>query len=147
MPREVASTVSHALAAPTSYCALRFGVPLFAKDSWETARAKTGACCAQVTLPGTSTLTNLAKFSGSSLVATMYAHGCSLLLEGAQRAASKRLVSTSGATGLSPKARGLQRSLMKSCTGQSVGALLCITLPFAIQSCSGLGGKFSEPVW
>src|SRR6202162_4167199 len=130
MPWEVASTVSHALAAPTSYCALRFGLPLFAKDSWATARAKTGACCAQVTLPGTSTLTSLAKLSGSSLVATMYAHGCSLLLEGAQRAASNKLCSTSGAMGLSLKARGLQRSAMKSCTGKSVGALLCTNVSF-----------------
>src|ERR1700730_12344872 len=141
MPREVASTVSHALAAPTSYRALRFGVPLFANANSATARAKTGACCAQVTLPGTSTPTNLAKFSGSSLVATIYAHGRSLLLEGAQRAASKRLVSNSGAMGLSLKARGLQRSVMKSCTGKSVGALLCMRIPFAIQSCGGLGGK------
>src|ERR1700730_12112400 len=104
MPREVASTVSHELAAPTSYCALRFGVPFFVNASSATASAKTGACCAQVTLKGTSTLINLAKFSASSLVATMYVHGCSLLLEGAQRAASKRLESTSGATSLSLKA-------------------------------------------
>src|ERR1700730_16114512 len=137
MPREVASTVSHALAAPTSYSALRFGVPLFANDSWATARAKTGACCAQVALPGTSTLTNLAKFSGSSLVATRYAHGCSLLLDGAHRAASKRLASTSGATGLSLKARGLQRSAIKSCTGKSVGALLCMNVSF----------RYSELQW
>src|ERR1700688_4731698 len=147
MPREVASTVSHALAAPTSYSALRFGVPVFAKDSWATARAKTGACCAQVTLPGTSTLTNLAKFSGSSLVATIYAHGCSLLLEGAQRAASKRLASTSGATGLSLKARGLQRSVMKSCMGQSVGALLCMNGSFRCLERQWRQTKFSEPAW
>src|ERR1700693_4325126 len=147
MPWEVASTVSHALAAPTSYCALRFGLPLFAKDSWATARAKTGACCAQVTLKGTSTLTNLAKFSASSLVATIYAHGCSLLLEGAQRAASKRLASASGARGLSLKARGLHRSAMKSCAGKSVGALLCITFPFAFRAAVASEGKFSAPAW
>src|ERR1700737_232085 len=130
MPREVASTVSHARAAPTSYCALRFGAPLLAKANSDTARAKTGACWAQVTLEDTNTLTNLAKFSASSLVATIYAHGCSLLLEGAQRAASKRLASTSGATGLSLKARGLQRSATKSCTGKSVGALLGMKFSF-----------------
>src|ERR1700733_1272422 len=128
-PREVASTVSHALAAPTSYCALRFGVPLLAKANSTTASAKNGACWAQVTFEGTKTLTSVAKFSASPLVAAIYAHGCSLLLEGAQRAASNRLCSTSGATGLSLKARGLQRSAMKSCTGKSVGALLCMNVP------------------
>src|SRR4029077_4910595 len=109
----------------------------FANDSSATASAKTGACRAQVTLKGTSTLTNLAKFSGSSLVATMYAHGCSLLLDGAQRAASNKLCSTSGATGLSLKARGLQRSAIKSCTGKSVGALLCMNVSF----------RYSEQQW
>jgi len=36
-------------------------------------------------------LRTLSKFSLSSFVATMYAQGCVLLLEGAQRAASKML--------------------------------------------------------
>src|SRR5215813_7982179 len=48
-------------------------------------------------------------------------HGCSLLLEGAQRAASKRLRNVSGATYRSAKARGLQRLAMSSWIGNSAG--------------------------
>src|SRR5450432_1000157 len=113
-PRDAASTVSHALAAPTSYCALRLGFPVFANDNCATAKASTAAFFAQLALAATSTPASFAKFSASSLAATMYAQGCSLLLEGAQRAASNRLTNTSGATLLSLNARGLQRSAIIS---------------------------------
>ena len=58
------------------------------------------------------------------------------LLEGAQRAASNRLRRISGETGLSAKARGLQRSRINSCTGNSVAAVFCMlffSLPFAVR--------------
>src|SRR5579862_60995 len=56
----------------------------------------------------------------------MKAHGCSLLLEGAQRAASKRLRKTSGAISFWAKARGLQRARRRSRIGYSVGARFCM---------------------
>src|ERR1700746_1943084 len=73
-------------------------------------------------LNSTSGCRALAKFSWSARVATINAHGCSLLLEGAQRAASKRLRRSAEEMALSEKARGLQRSRINSCTGYSVGA-------------------------
>src|SRR5262249_8758128 len=117
------------LAAPTSYWALRFGALFLAKASSATAITSTGACLAQFALNSISAPRDFSKFSGSSLVATMYAHGCSLLLEGAQRAASKRLRRTSDETGLSLNARGLHRFLIKSWTAYSTGAVLFIINP------------------
>src|SRR5215813_7151248 len=117
------------LAAPVSYCAFRLGALFFAKANSETAIASTGAFFAQFALNSTSAPRDFSKFSGSSLVATMYAHGCSLLLEGAQRAASKRLRKSSDETGLSLNARGLHRFLIKSWTAYSTGAGLFIIDP------------------
>src|SRR5882672_612440 len=114
------------LAAPTSYWALRFGAPFFANASSATAITSTGAFLAQPALNPTNDPRDFSKFSGASLVATRNAQGCSLLLEGAQRAASKRLCKTSFGTGLSLNARGLQRFLIKSCTGYCTGAGLLI---------------------
>src|SRR5262249_28842847 len=102
------------LAAPVSYCALRFGVLFLANANSATAIASTGACFAQLALNSTSAPRDFSKFSRSSFVATMYAHGCSLLLEGAHRAASNKLRKTSGGTGLSLNARGLHLFLMSS---------------------------------
>src|SRR5260370_36241927 len=117
MPREVASVVSCDIAGPVSYWALRLGVLFVAKASSETANPRTGACFAQLTLNSTRGWSAFVKFAWSCLVATMKAHGCSLLLEGAQRAASKRLQRSAAAIALSEKARGLQRSRINSCTG------------------------------
>src|ERR1700746_3896606 len=116
-----------AVAAPVSYCALRLGVLFFAKDSSETANPRTAACFAQLTLNSTRGWSAFVKFAWSCLAATMKAHGCSLLLEGAQRAASNRLQRTAGAIALAEKARGLQRLRISSCIGYSVGAGLCIS--------------------
>src|SRR5258708_23116745 len=58
----------------------------------------------------------------------MNAHGCSLLLEGAERAASNKLRRSAGEISFSEKARGLQRSRIKSLTGNSVGAGFFISL-------------------
>src|SRR5216684_2970000 len=126
-PRAVASTESRADAAPVSYCALRLGALFFANASCATAIASTGALLAQLALNSTRTLSIFSKLSLSSLVATIYAQGCSLLLEGAQRAASKMLRRTFCGTGLSAKARGLQRSRISSWTGKSVGAGFCMS--------------------
>src|SRR6266478_1623536 len=126
-PRAVASTESRAVAAPVSYRALRLGASFFAKVSFATAIASTGALLAQLALNSTRILSILSKLSLSSLVATIYAQGCSLLLEGAQRAASKMLRRTSCGTGLSAKARGLQRSRISSWTGKSLGAGFCMS--------------------
>src|ERR1700746_4095166 len=115
-----------AVAAPVSYCALRLGVLFFAKDSSETANPRTAACFAQLTLNSTRGWSAFVKFAWSCLVATMKVHGCSLLLDGAQRAASNRLRRSAGAIALSEKARGLQRLRINSCTGYSVGAGLFI---------------------
>src|SRR6267142_1383898 len=114
------------LADPTSYCAFRFGALFFANANSTTAIASTGAFFAQFALNSTSAPSDFSKFSWLSFVATMYAQGCSLLLEGAQRAASNKLRSTSGGTGLSLNARGLQRFLIRSFTGNSTGAGLLI---------------------
>src|SRR6266852_4474070 len=93
--------------------------------------ARTGALLAQAALNSTRTLSIFSKLALSSLVATIYAQGCSLLLEGAQRAASKMLRKTSCGTGLSANARGLQRSRISSWTGKSLGAGFCMSLmPF-----------------
>src|SRR5882672_6860645 len=118
---------SNMVAAPVSYCALRLGALFFAKASSETAIASTGALFAQLALNSTRTLSIFSKLSLSSLVATKYAQGCSLLLEGAQRAASKMLRRTSCGTGLSAKARGLQRSRINLWTGKSFGAGFCMS--------------------
>jgi len=93
------------------------GALFFANERFATASASTGALLAQPTLNSTRTLSIFAKPSLSSFVAMRYAQGCSLLLEGAQRAASKMLRRTSCGTGLSAKARGLQRSRISSWTG------------------------------
>src|SRR5437016_4003726 len=127
-PLAVASIESCRLAAPTSYCALRFGALFFANASSATAITRTGAFFAQFALNSTSAPSDFSKFSASSFVATIYAHGCSLLLDGAHRAASNRLRSTSCGTCLSLNARGLQRFWINSCTGNSTGAglLICV---------------------
>src|SRR5258707_15024397 len=110
------------MAAPVSYCALRLGVLFFANASSETAKPRTYAFLAQLTLNSTRGCKALVKFSWSLRVATMKAQGCSLLLEGAQRAASNRLRRSAAAISFSEKARGLQRSRINSWTGYSVGA-------------------------
>src|SRR5882724_382173 len=125
-PLAVASSASCRLAAPTSYCAFRLGALFFAKASSATAITSTGAFFAQFALNSTSAPSDFSKFSVSSFVATRNAHGCSLLLEGAQRAASNKLRKTSAGTGLSLNARGLHRFLMTSWTGYSTGAGLLI---------------------
>src|SRR5579859_3265418 len=125
-PRAVASSESCRLAAPTSYCAFRFGALFLANASSATAITSTGAFFAQFALNSTSAPSDFSKFSVSSFVATMYAHGCSLLLDGAQRAASNKLRSTSCGTGFSLNARGLQRFWINSFTGNSTGAGLLI---------------------
>src|SRR6267154_5968842 len=127
-PLAVASIESCRLAAPTSYCALRFGALFFANASCATAIPSTGAFFAQFALNSTSAPSYFSNFSASSFVATIYAHGCSLLLDGAHRAASNRLRSTSCGTALSLNARGLQRFWISSCTGNSTGAgwLICV---------------------
>src|SRR5580765_3573979 len=111
-----------AIAAPVSYCALRFGAAFFANANFETAKPSTCAFFAQLALNSTSGCNAFVKFSASLRVATINAHGCSLLLDGAQRAASKRLRKSAAAIGFSENALGLQRSRINSCTGNSVGA-------------------------
>src|SRR5258708_15868317 len=141
---------SNMVAAPVSYCALRLGALFFAKASSETAIASTGALFAQLALNSTRTLSIFSKPSLSSFVATRYAQGCSLLLEGAHRAASKRLRRTFCGTGLSAKARGLQRSRISSWTGKSLGAGFCMnSIPsvcdLPLDDSGGVGGTFAPP--
>src|SRR5437588_10862584 len=114
MPREVASVVSCDIAAPVSYCALRLALLFLAKANSETAKPSAYAFFAQLALNSTNGCRALVKFSLSSRVATMKAQGCSLLLEGAQRAASNKLRRSAGAIAVSENARGLQRSRMSS---------------------------------
>jgi hypothetical protein len=70
LPRELASKVSCAVALPTSCSAWRLGVLSFGVLTCATDRTSTGACLAQLALNSTSVLNILAKFSGSSWVAT-----------------------------------------------------------------------------
>src|SRR5215475_3240681 len=102
------------LAAPTSYCALRFGALFFANANCATAITSTGACLAHPALNSINAPRDFSKFSALSLVATIKAHGCSLLLDGAQRAASNKLRNVSAETGFSLNARGLHRFLIIS---------------------------------
>src|SRR5271157_5788218 len=109
--------------------------------------ARTGACLAQLWLNSTSVPRILRKVSPSPLVPTTNAHGCSLLLEGAQRAASNKLWRISGETAFSEKARGLQRSRINSWTGCCVAADFCIYFLLRISKAEvAAGGAFSPPV-
>ncbi len=107
-----------------------------------TARAKTGACCAQVTLLGTSTLTNFGEilwiiFSGDDIRPRLFV----LLLEGAQRrkwpGKNGQHIWRDGFASL--KARGLPTARCdKKIVHRTIysGALLCMNLSFRFLDCS-----------
>src|SRR5271157_73326 len=109
--------------------------------------ASTGACFAQVWLNSTSVPRIFAKVSPSPLDPTRNAHGCSLLLEGAQRAASNKLWRISSETAFSENARGLQRSRINSWTGYCVAADFCICFLLELaEGESSAGGAYAPPI-
>jgi hypothetical protein len=86
------------VAMPVSCQAWRLGVPL-SNWSFATEIMSTATCWAHFTFWGTRQLSMRENSSGSSLNATRKLQGCALLLEGAQRAASRMLRSCSRSTG------------------------------------------------
>jgi len=108
-------TESRAVARPVSYEHCGEGRCFFANERLRR-RAQHGSALGPTDIELHETLSIFASRLCLLSCAMRYAQGCSLLLEGAQRAASKMLRRTSCGTGLSAKARGLQRSRISSWT-------------------------------
>jgi len=100
-----------------SYWALRLGALFFANERFTNGERQHRSALGPTDIEFHENAQHFRKAVFVFFVAMRYAQGCSLELEGAQRAASKMLRRTSCGTGLSAKARGLQRSRISSWTG------------------------------